>query len=65
MAVYRKLKNGIMRGYIQYTVPEFGGKDSARGLQNVDLVLQGDAITLMKIINLVADRVQHIQTERD
>ena len=36
--VYRKLKNGIMRAYSIYGI-EFGGD---RGLQNVDLVLQGD-----------------------
>lgn len=38
--VYRKLKNGIMRAYSIYGI-EFGGD---RGLENVDLVLQGDPV---------------------
>ena len=38
--LFRKIKTGILRGISVYG-PEFRGKDSARGLQNVDLILQG------------------------
>jgi|TARA_B110000037_G_scaffold52990_1_gene64934 hypothetical protein len=38
--LFRKIKTGILRGISVYG-PAFRGKDSARGLQNVDLILQG------------------------
>jgi len=58
--LFRKIKTGILRGISVYG-SDFRDKNSARGLQNVDLVLQGKPSFADK--KLVAD-VHHSNGER-